>query len=254
MDHLDALIALLEKDARRNVNVLHFIAANPVLGMARVGDSVLVRGRSDRPWVFVSSADQEELAALVGELGAQDDHFAAIEDWMVPILTAGKEVVWDLSMIQFVLPDDVRLPESEHTTCPLSVTDARRVYETSAYRDVLSRAYVKDRILRGPSVSIHEGGQPVAWAMTQDDGAMGFLHVLERYRGQGYGRAVALALANALRKRGQRPFAYIEEDNHRAIRLVTKLGFERDKRVHWLRIRPDGPAASAGGHSTIQEG
>ncbi len=48
---------------------------------------------------------------------------------------------------------------------------------------------------------------------------------------------LAIALIEKLRRQNKRPFAYIEEDNQRAISLVTKLGFKRDKKVHWFQMR-----------------
>jgi len=236
MDRVDDLIKLLKRDERKNVNVLNFISQNPVFGIARIGNSVLVRGKSDRLWVYVSSASRDELELLAEDLGAEDDHFAAVEEWMIPILSRGKEIAWNLSMAQFVLPDDITVPEPDVAVRSLSSEDAVHVYENSEYKEFISVEYVQSRILRGPSVAIQEDDQLAAWAMTQDDGAMGFLHVLERYRKRGYGYNVTLALIRAMRRQNKRPFAYIEEDNQPAIRLVSKLGFERDKKVHWLQV------------------
>jgi ribosomal protein S18 acetylase RimI-like enzyme len=236
VDHLDGLITLLKRDERRNINVLNFISANPVLGSERIGNSVMVRGKSDRSWIYVSSTRRDELETLAEKLGAQDDHFAAVEEWMVPILSRGKEMVWNLSMMQFILPDDVIVPEPDVEIRPLSVEDAVYVYENSEYKAFISPEYVKNRILGGENVAIQEDGQLVAWAMTQDDGAMGFLHVLEGYRKKGYGYNVTLALIRELRRQNKRPFAYIEEENRPAIKLISKLGFEKDKKVYWFQI------------------
>ena len=53
------------------------------------------------------------------------------------------------------------------------------------------------RIENGPGYCVRRGGEPVAWGLTHDDGSMGFLHVLEAYRGSGMARALTSALAGA---------------------------------------------------------
>lgn len=155
---------------------------------------------------------------------------------MKPFLTESREVVRDLDMIQFILPGNLRLPKPAFETSSLDIRDAQNVYENSEYRDYLSVDYIRDRIARGPSAAIHEKDRLVAWAITQDDGAMGGLHVLESHRKQSYGFQVCLALCQKLRSQGKSPFAYVEQDNVTAIRLMKKIGFLEQKRVHWLLL------------------
>ncbi|MBN4081243.1 GNAT family N-acetyltransferase [Caldithrix abyssi] len=220
-----------------NTNILNFIVDNPILDIKKIGDSILVRGKSDHTWVYISSTYEDELRILAKNLDDNDKYFAAIEKWMVPILTENKEVVWNLSMIQFILPKEAILPKPKYEIMFLSLEDATRVYENSNYKVFISIEYIKDRIIRGTSVAIYEENQLVAWAMTQDDGAMGFLHVLESYRNRGYGYNISLALIEELRKKGKTPFAYIEEDNRKAINLVSKLDFRKDKMIHWFQTK-----------------
>ena len=130
------------------------------------------------------------------------------------------------------------MPNVGFETRSLSTNDVKHVYENSSYGDVISIGYVRDRVLCGPSVAIQEGNQLVAWAMTQDDGAIGFLHVMDKYRKKGYGRGVTTALIKELRQQGKTPYVYIENDNQQALRLVSKLGFERDKNIHWFKVKP----------------
>lgn len=233
----DIVIDLLKQDSERNINILNFIETCPVRGYERAGDSVLVRGESDRRWTFISSRSQAELKTLTARLNEEDRYFAAIEDWMLPILAQSREVVWDLDMIQFILPPKVRLPKPTHEPVSLEIGDAQYVYENSEYRDYLTVDYICDRIARGPTASIHENDRLVAWVMTQDDGAMGALQVLENHRNKGYGLHVTLALCEQIRSRGKRPFAYVEKDNTAAIKLMNKIGFVEQKPVHWLALK-----------------
>ena len=139
-------------------------------------------------------------------------------------------------MIQFILPKHVLLPKPLYPNVSLNIDDALHVYENSDYQDYLSVEYIEDRISRGPSAAIYEKGQLVAWAMTQDDGAIGFLHVLESHRNKGYGYQITLGLSEQLRSQGKKPFAYIKKENTRATKLVRKLGFIEQKQVHWFQL------------------
>ena len=47
---------------------------------------------------------------------------------MFPLLLEDKELLWDLAMTQFYLPDNVILPKSVHQTKSLSEEDAEFVY------------------------------------------------------------------------------------------------------------------------------
>ena len=85
-----------------------------------------------------------------------------------------------------------RIPKSEFEASPLSLADAETIYNNSEYKEALSIDYIKDRITNGSSVGLYEKDQLVAWGMTQDDGGMGFLHVLPECRRKKYGYNITL--------------------------------------------------------------
>ena len=72
--------------------------------------------------------------------------------------------------------------------------------------------------------------------ITQDDGAIGFLHVLPEYRLRGYARDIIIDLSKKVRKQGKLPFAHIEEKNEKSMKLVVSLGFKKDRVVNWIEI------------------
>lgn len=49
---------------------------------------------------------------------------------------------------------------------------------------------------QGPSAGVFEGDKLVAWALTQDDGAISCLQALEDYRGKGYALAVTRSVVD----------------------------------------------------------
>lgn len=48
-------LVLLENDKVRNINIINFIKNYPVYWVDTAGESVLIRGRSDEDWVYISS-------------------------------------------------------------------------------------------------------------------------------------------------------------------------------------------------------
>ena len=95
---LNSVIQILEKDRPNNISIINFIKNNKIFSADIIGNSVLVRGESDRRWVYISCKDKDELSVIISKLGKDDENFASIDDWMFPILTKGKEVIWDLFM------------------------------------------------------------------------------------------------------------------------------------------------------------
>jgi 8-oxo-dGTP diphosphatase len=156
---------------------------------------------------------------------------------MFPILTKGKEVIWDLFMIQFYLPDVLKIPLTELNTVSLTEKDAEIVFNNSEYKEYISIEYVQDCIGKGISVGLCENNKLVSWAITQDDGAIGFLHTVDDYRRKGYGYNVTLSMIEQVRNSGGLPFANVLPTNERSINLLQKLGFKESKKIHWFQIK-----------------
>lgn len=237
MDKIKIALDILKRDKTNNIGIINFIKNNRIYGVDIIGNSVLVRGESDRRWVYISCHYRTELNIIKNKLTGEDDNFAAIDDWMVPVLSEGKEVVWDLQAIQFYLPDNSKLPAPELNIKSLTEKDAATVYTNSEYKKYISLEYVKERIIHGISSGIYENNNLVSWAMTQDDGAIGFLHTLDNYRRKRYGYNVTLAMIEKLRRIKELPFGYVVQENKRSINLLCKLGFKENKIIHWFQIK-----------------
>jgi len=231
------LIEFLKKDEIKNLNIIGFLENNSICIVERIGNSMLVKGTSDRDWIYISSSDEEELNILKNKLDKNDKNFGAIEDWMVPILIENKSIEWDFPLVQYYLPADCKVPRPEIHTEPLIKEDAKIIFENSEYQNSISLEYSEEQIEKGITAGIRLDGRLAAWCITQDDGGLGFLHVLPEYRRKRYGYHVTLALIEVVRKKGKIPFAYILEDNVKSINLITKLGFKKDKKIHWFGIK-----------------
>jgi len=202
-----------------------------------VGDSVLARGKSDEDWVYISSESKEEFFQLIEGLDEEDKCFAALEDWMVPYIVKVREIRSWLPSMKLVYDEKIPLPPVNSNVVELSIADAPYIYENSKYKGYISIEYVEDRVKNGIALGTYVDGKLIAWTITHDDGAMGFLNVLEEYRRKGYGTAVTVAMMKRLLELGELPFVHIEEDNVKSMNLALKVGLKKDRRLHWIKLK-----------------
>lgn len=233
--NLTETINHLLKDEITNMSIIGFISDNPVTAILREGESVLIKGISDEEWIYIFSKDEVELRNLIHKLDNKDIYFASVEDWMIPIINEKKKFEWTLSTMRWYLPDDVDLRENKQKTYPISTEHIGFIISQSNYKQFLTHKYLEERITKSISSCIYADNKIVAWGLTHDDGALGSLNVLEEYRKKQYGTEIVLSLIHQCRALGKIPFAQIEETNTKAIKLVTKLGFIKDRRVTWIK-------------------
>ena len=236
MNRKNKIIDFLIKKEIDNANIINFMENYPIQYIEKIGDSVIVKGTSDRNWVYISSKSEEELKIIKSRLDYKDKNFAIIEDWMIPTLTKDTKVNWKLSTMKLSLYNEISIAELKHIVSKLTVNDTELIYENSVYKDFISIKYVAERITNGLSSCIRYMDKLIAWGITQDDGAIGFLNVLPEYRRMGYTRDVMLDLINKVRYEKKIPFVHIEEENEKCMRLAVSLGFKKNKIVNWIEI------------------
>jgi len=228
-------IDILQRDPLRNINLINFIKGYPIKSIDFAGDSLMVRGCSYANWVYISSCDVNEFALLTERLTLEDNHFAIIEEWMLPGILQKRDVVWNLSCTKYWLPPDVILPATINSIRSLSPNEAHYIYDNYTYSKYVCPEYIADRIENGIGLGIYDGSKLVAWIITHDDGCMGFINVLPEYRRMGYGIDLANALANKIRERGEMVFIHVEDSNMKSLLLARKMGFLEYKEVHWIK-------------------
>jgi 8-oxo-dGTP diphosphatase len=226
--------SFLLEDPVRNCNILYFLQDNVITGYQSCGYSLLVTGISDRDWTYFSSANQNEFNNLLSYIIPGSNNFAAVEEWMIPHILERFQCEPALSVNKYYLPDDIRLPEVRNTIYSLTEDDAAAIMNKSEYKEWLTFDYVKDRIKRGISGGIYNGDELIAWAVTHDDGAIGFLTVDEKYRCKGLGSDLTIYMADKVRNTGRIPFVHIEKENNNSISIALKIGFKEYGRISWL--------------------
>lgn len=231
------ILVFLKKDIIKNINMVYFAEKNGIINAEKFGNTVIMRGYSDRVWTFISSHDKTELQSIVKKLTPDDVNFAVIEDWMKPIITANKKILWDFETTRLYLPESVDIdyiPDEE--IVPLKTEDSEYIYLNSHFNEYTPISYTATCIENGTSAGIYKEGKLAAWAITHDDTAIGFLHVVDEYRQQGLAEKIMRFMIYKTREEGRVPFVHIEEANIPSMNLALKLGFVKDKSVHWFEI------------------
>jgi len=231
------LVAFLRNDLVKNINMVYFAEKNGIINAEKFDNTVIMRGCSDRVWTFISSPDKTEFLHNMNRLTEDDINFAVIEDWMKPLIIQNRRIEWDFSTIRLYLPDDVEADFSPSDDLgALNPVDAEEIFLNSHFNEYTPIAYIKSCIESGPSVGIRKDGKLVAWGMTHDDSAIGFLHVIDEFRKQGLAEKIMRFMIFITRKQGRVPFVHIEESNEISLNLALKLGFKKDRKVHWFEI------------------
>ena len=78
MNQKNKVIEFLIKNHSRNINIINFIKNYDIQHIEQIGDSVIVKGTSDRNWIYISSKSEEELKIIKNRLDYKDKNNFAI--------------------------------------------------------------------------------------------------------------------------------------------------------------------------------
>lgn len=227
----------LMKHKEKNISILGFIENYPISKIFKEGDTILILGDSDYLWAYISSDNKKEIKRIMEKFNFETKYFASLENWMIPIITKDKEIDWKLSTYRFILPKNVKIDSLDYPVRKLSISDANYIYDNSTYKEFTSVDYINERIKKGVSVGISKNNELVGWGLTHDDGALGFLHVIPKFRGKGYGKNIVKALIKKKRELGKSVFLNVEAQNIKAKSLYTNLGFLLDREISWVKVK-----------------
>ena len=230
------LTRILSADPVRSANLRNFAERYGVESCLAAGDSVLVRGTSDHTWVYLLPADEAGGRCLLDALTPEDHYLVGFDPWLLDLLQDRFGIEWTLRCRKLAWPGDRAPGEPAHPIRSLVPGDAAWIFGHSDYQSYTDIPYIQDQLRSGVGGGI-EGpdGQLAAWALTHDDGAIGFLHVLEPFRRLGHGASLTRWMIHRVRERGGIPFVHIEGSNTRSLSLALKTGFEPRGEVWWVK-------------------
>jgi GNAT superfamily N-acetyltransferase len=236
---IEDLLTLLKSDPLRNLALINLLEEAPhrITGYECYGNSVLLRRHLIGDRIYLSSTSESELRVLLSRLKPTDHQFAAVESWMLRLVEEVVQIHPPHKVYRLIFPDLSPLPPPRTPIRSLQIQDAFIVNDTWSFGSEQTLGYIEERIERGISAGIDVEGQLVAWNVTQDDGAIGCLYVLEPYRSSGYAFDVGAAVIHELRTKGKTPFIYIVDGNTKSLNLSKKMGFELDRIVYWIDLQ-----------------
>jgi ribosomal protein S18 acetylase RimI-like enzyme len=171
---------------------------------------------------------------IFAKIPTQPGELFIIDDWPLEYILPNQQLSRDLDCYQLHLPDDVVLPEDDARICDIGIEHAAYIYTNYDSHEFTTQDYIDRQIQSGPAIGIIENERLIAWAMTHEEGSMGFLTVLPEYRRQGLGARLTTALSRRIRQADGIPTVHIVKTNQASLAMAKKNGFIHNANVHWL--------------------
>lgn len=234
----EMIVNNLRLDLKKNINLLNFIAYNPIDLVAEYNGRYIIRGLSDDYWVYNTAKTPTEFLELLRNT-PDDKCFVVQSSWEVEVLKQwGNKIDFILPCKKLFIPDSIVLPTiSKHITTKLKATDSDYLYANSKYSDISNTQYILDRIEKDTSSCIYDDDKIVGWCMTHDDGSIGFLNVLESHWRKGMAQSLMIDMINKIRNQGKLPFVHVEESNIPSMSLMKRLGFIEYGDIYWIKFK-----------------
>jgi GNAT superfamily N-acetyltransferase len=240
------IIDQLGKNRAKNISMIGVIENYGIESSLKYQDSLLITAATDHLWAYISSNSEKELIELLKKFNYKTSYFASLEDWMIPIISNDRQIEWELKTERLILANNIKINSNFNNKFEkngkqikikeLKSNDADFIFENSHYQDFTSKAYIKERIELDSSAGIFIQGELAGWGLTHDDGAIGFIHVRDDFRKQGYAGLIMQKLIRDKRRNSKDVFLNVELDNLKAKKLFYSLGFEFDRIISWVKL------------------
>lgn len=218
-----------------NINLINSIENYGIIDKHSINNSHLVCVKSDFPWYHLDVNNKEDLIKLLSYFDSGIYYFASVSPKYLEIFNNIGKIDWIFTSVQFYIKKEIKfLQNIPLPSIPIHLSSF--IYENSDYKEFTSIDYIEHRIQQGVSSIFYKDGEPAGWSLTHDDGAIGFLHVLEKFRKRGIAQLITIDMINKVKSTEKIPFVYIKEENYKSLSLVKKLGFIEQKKIAWLKI------------------
>lgn len=234
-----------EKQRRQRAAL--FLSGDPVLhadmlgclrrGSTRVlaasGSGVLLLDRPSGAYMF-SAADEAEARRMLSGL-KRVELLAAHGECGADFAKAVFGFSEGMQVCNAVYPRREPLPETGRPAEIRRLDKRFLPFVRAHYDGVPEEDYLRGRLKAGAVFGAFAGGEPAGFIGMHEEGSMGMLVVLPRFRRRGIARMLETFLANRLLRSGRVPYAQIREGNGPSIALHRKLGFLlSDFSIRWL--------------------
>ncbi len=241
MKDIEKALKTLRKDPDRNISLINLIENNFYEDLIVHNNAVILKRKTLRKCFIAGDNDDDIIRVLniaynKNFFSGDYKRFSSVDERIVPIIKSQFDVNMRNCGDKLFLSNNVGLPEPERQAQPVSIEEAPIINSYWEHKNEVELEYIKQCITHGWGFIIYNNGEPVSWAMTHFDGSLGFLHVRDKYRRQGYGKDVMIPLIKEVRRYGKRVFTHIIGQNDASSGLAKKLGYKPLYRICWLSL------------------
>ncbi|MEG2917454.1 MAG: GNAT family N-acetyltransferase [Clostridium sp.] len=127
----------------------------------------------------------------------------------------------------------IEIPKCKADIRVLQVDNIKQVIENYSSLDLANEEYILERINTKTMFGAFIGEQLCGFVGTHEEGSIGILEVLPKYKGLGIGAALQATATNQGLLAGRYPYGQVKVGNVASITLQKKLGFEISKDKVW---------------------
>lgn len=232
----DAL-KILKKDVLKNEAIINLIENDYAKEINIHGEAVSVKQDRYKGWRYITSSNEKDLKHLVNDVIHLDTCFAALDKNMIPVIARNRKIIYEEKCYKMVLLPNVKVEKPKHFIEILTEEEAFTVNDNWPYANgERTLEFIRKRIRIGISGGFFLKDSLISWCITQDDGAMAFLHTIDEFRKYGYAESVSRFVISEIRKQLKTPFLYIVKNNEKSLSLAKKLGFTLHSEVSWVEF------------------
>jgi ribosomal protein S18 acetylase RimI-like enzyme len=231
----DDVLKLVAKDPLQALPVMGFFNNYKLEEVFRAAGLIMLTGTSDHNWVYFLGDNKQGLGSVLKQSSFSYRYYANVEQWMLPVFSKDFKLQWELKTLRYYLEENTAAHPPRYECQSIEASEAGYILEHSPYKKYTSLNYIKSQLQNDISSGIWIDNHLSGWALTHDDGSLGFLNILPQHRKKGLGEALVNSLVIKRKKEKKPVFVNIEPNNLPALKLVEKLGFSFDRITSWVK-------------------
>lgn len=191
----------------------------------------------DEGWLIPSEMNDPQLLKRLKSLNLKNYKFAGIPFTQYEVLKKHMTSDWEELCHLYVYEGDPFQEQNSYDIRPLSMEDAKLVYDNYSYKEHDGIDYIETIIQKMPTRGIWIDENLVSWVVQRDDGSIGIMYTLPKYRKMGLAYHLTQSIVNEILSRGDIPYLHIAYDNTASCQLAEKNNFQRSSTVMWFEGR-----------------
>ncbi|WP_326974929.1 GNAT family N-acetyltransferase [Caproicibacter sp. BJN0012] len=223
----------LTKDPVLHADMLGCVRRGSARVLAASGSGVLLYDR-DSGTHMLSAEDGETARRMLSGLGASE-LFVAHQECCAAAAEEKFGLCHRMPVCNAAYLQKEPIQESASPALIRRLDEGFLPFVREHYQNVSEDGYLLGRLRAGVMFGAFVEGEPAGFIGMHEEGSMGLLEVLPRFRRRGIAVMLETFLANRLLKGGAVPYAQIKAGNEVSVALHRRLGFRMsDYSICWL--------------------